>query len=248
MDAIEKIKDFWPEWTIEGPLGRGSYGKVYSASRSDAGKKYYSAIKVMTIPSGEEEIEQVRAEGLDEQSTREYFREIVQGCIQEITMMMDYRGTANIVNVEDYKVIEHTDSIGWDIFIRMEKLLCLKEIMKKRTLTEEETVNLGINISTALIDCEMDDVIHRDIKPANIFLHPKTGVYKLGECPVRGRTTIWPRRSLPQIHMIRLSISMRSDLSCTGYAMKTRVLLSTSAAGHFGRQMRNARMACVSPG
>ena len=62
MDAIEKIKDFWPEWTIEGPLGRGSYGKVYSASRSDAGKKYYSAIKVMTIPSGEEEIEQVRAE------------------------------------------------------------------------------------------------------------------------------------------------------------------------------------------
>ena len=114
MDAIEKIKDFWPEWTIEGPLGRGSYGKVYSASRSDAGKKYYSAIKVMTIPSGEEEIEQVRAEGLDEQSTREYFREIVQGCIQEITMMMDYRGTANIVNVEDYKVIEHTDSIGWD--------------------------------------------------------------------------------------------------------------------------------------
>ena len=59
MDAIEKIKDFWPEWTIEGPLGRGSYGKVYSASRSDAGKKYYSAIKVMTIPSGEEEIEQV---------------------------------------------------------------------------------------------------------------------------------------------------------------------------------------------
>ena len=155
MDAIEKIKDFWPEWTIEGPLGRGSYGKVYSASRSDAGKKYYSAIKVMTIPSGEEEIEQVRAEGLDEQSTREYFREIVQGCIQEITMMMDYRGTANIVNVEDYKVIEHTDSIGWDIFIRMEKLLCLKEIMKKRTLTEEETVNLGINISTALIDCEV---------------------------------------------------------------------------------------------
>ena len=187
MDAIEKIKDFWPEWTIEGPLGRGSYGKVYSASRSDAGKKYYSAIKVMTIPSGEEEIEQVRAEGLDEQSTREYFREIVQGCIQEITMMMDYRGTANIVNVEDYKVIEHTDSIGWDIFIRMEKLLCLKEIMKKRTLTEEETVNLGINISTALIDCEMDDVIHRDIKPANIFLHPKTGVYKLGDFGIATR-------------------------------------------------------------
>ena len=187
MDAIEKTREFWPEWTIEEALGRGSYGKVYSASRSDAGKKYYSAIKVMTIPSGEEEIELVRAEGLDEQSTREYFREIVQGCIQEITMMMDYRGTANIVNVEDYKVVEHTDSIGWDIFIRMERLLCLKEIMKTRFLSEDETINLGIDISTALIDCEMDDVIHRDIKPANIFLHPKTGVYKLGDFGIATR-------------------------------------------------------------
>ena len=187
MDAIEKTREFWPEWTVEEALGRGSYGKVYSASRSDAGKKYYSAIKVMTIPAGEEEIELVRAEGLDEQSTREYFREIVQGCIQEITMMMDYRGTANIVNVEDYKVVEHTESIGWDIFIRMERLLCLKEIMKNRFLTEEETINLGIDISTALIDCEMDEVIHRDIKPANIFLHPKTNVYKLGDFGIATR-------------------------------------------------------------
>ena len=187
MDAFERIKEYWPEWTIEGALGRGSYGTVYSASRSDAGKTYYSAIKVMTIPSGEEEIEQVRAEGLDEQSTREYFREIVQGCIQEINMMMDYRGTANIVNVEDYKVIEHTDSIGWDIFIRMERLICLKEIMKERTLTEDETVNLGIDISTALIACEMDDVIHRDIKPANIFLHSRTGIYKLGDFGIATR-------------------------------------------------------------
>ena len=187
MDAIEKIKDFWPEWTIEGPLGRGSYGKVYSAARSDAGKKYYSAIKVMTIPGGEEEIDQVRAEGLSEQSVREYFREIVQGCIQEISMMMDYRGTANIVNVEDYKVIEHTDSIGWDIFIRMERLICLKEIMKNRQLAEEEIISLGIDISTALIDCQMDGVIHRDIKPANIFLHPKTGAYKLGDFGIATR-------------------------------------------------------------
>ena len=187
MEAIEKIKDFWPDWNIEELLGRGSYGKVFSAARSDAGKKYYSAIKVMTIPASPEEIELVRAEGLDEKSTREYFHEIVQGCIQEITMMMDYRGTANIVNVEDYKVIEHKDSIGWDIFIRMERLLCLKEIMKLRRLEEDEIIDLGIGISAALIDCETDDVIHRDIKPANIFLHQKTGVYKLGDFGIATR-------------------------------------------------------------
>ena len=187
MEAIEKIKEFWPDWNIEELIGSGSYGKVFSAARSDAGKKYYSAIKVMTIPADPEEIELVRAEGLDEKSTREYFHEIVQGCIQEITMMMDYRGTANIVNVEDYKVIEHKDSIGWDIFIRMERLLCLKEIMKLRRLEEDEIIDLGIGISAALIDCETDDVIHRDIKPANIFLHQKTGVYKLGDFGIATR-------------------------------------------------------------
>ena len=187
MEAIEKIKEFWPDWNIEELIGSGSYGKVFSAARSDAGKKYYSAIKVMTIPADPEEIELVRAEGLDEKSTREYFHEIVQGCIQEITMMMDYRGTANIVNVEDYKVIEHKDSIGWDIFIRMERLLCLKEIMKRRRLEEDEIIDLGIGISAALIDCETDDVIHRDIKPANIFLHQKTGAYKLGDFGIATR-------------------------------------------------------------
>lgn len=40
-------------------------------------------------------------------------------------------------------------------------------------MSEDEIIQLGIDISNALIACHRGD-IHRDIKPANIFLHEIT--------------------------------------------------------------------------
>ena len=64
----------WPEWKIIEKIGEGSFGKVYKAQRTERGKSFYSAIKIINIPGSQSELNSVRSETGDEQSTRQYFR------------------------------------------------------------------------------------------------------------------------------------------------------------------------------
>ena len=69
----------------------------------------------------------MRSESGDEKSVRGYFENLVEECIQEVSTMEYFRGNSDIVSVEDYKVMEYLDEIGWDIFIRMEYLTSFME-------------------------------------------------------------------------------------------------------------------------
>ena len=56
------------EWELVRLIGQGSYGRVFEAHREDFGTTYKSAIKIMTIPQSQSEVESAMAEGMDEQS------------------------------------------------------------------------------------------------------------------------------------------------------------------------------------
>ena len=60
----------WPEWEITEKIGEGSFGKVYKAQRTEKGKTFYSAIKIITIPSSQSELNSIRSETSNEQSAR----------------------------------------------------------------------------------------------------------------------------------------------------------------------------------
>ena len=177
---IEKLKQVWPEWTIEKQLGKGSYGIVYKAVRRDHNLVSYAAIKVISIPQDPSEIDSLRSEGLDLNGTRTYLQEIVNSFVGEIQLMESLKGVQNIVNVEDYKVVEKTGEIGWDIFIRMELLTPFNAYVSDKKLSEADVIMLGIDICTALEICSKRNIIHRDVKPENIFVND-FGYFKLGD-------------------------------------------------------------------
>ena len=170
----------WPEWKIVEKIGEGSFGKVYKACRTEQGTTFYSAIKVITIPSNQGELSSVRSESPNEQSVKEYFQGLVDECIQEVSTMEYFRGNSYVVSVEDYKVVEYLDDIGWDIFIRMEYLTSFMEYCAEKPLKEEDVIRLGINLCKALEYCQCQNIIHRDIKPENIFVS-RFGEFKLGD-------------------------------------------------------------------
>ena len=169
----------WPEWKITEKIGEGSFGKVYKACRSEQGTTFYSAIKVITIPSNPGELSSVRSESPNEQSVKEYFQGLVDECIQEVSTMEYFRGNSHVVSVEDYKVVEYLDDIGWDIYIRMEYLTSFMEYCAGRALSEDDVIRLGIDLCKALEYCQCQNIIHRDIKPENIFVS-RFGEFKLG--------------------------------------------------------------------
>lgn len=170
----------WPEWRIVEKIGEGSFGKVYKAERCERGRSFYSAIKIITIPSSQSELNSVRSETTDEKSTREYFQNLVEECIQEVSTMEYFRGNSHVVSVEDFKVVEYLDVIGWDIYIRMEYLTSFIDYCTGKSLSEDEVVRLGIDLCKTLQYCRKLNIIHRDIKPENIFVS-RFGDFKLGD-------------------------------------------------------------------
>ena len=170
----------WPEWELIEKIGEGSFGKVYKAKRTERGRSFYSAIKIISIPASKGELDSVRSEMNNEQSTREYFRNLVEDCIQEIYTMEHFCGNSHVVSFEDFKVVEYLEEIGWDISIRMEYLTSFMDYCTGKELTEKEVIKLGCDLAMALIYCRKLNIIHRDVKPENIFVS-RFGDFKLGD-------------------------------------------------------------------
>ncbi len=170
----------WPEWKIISKAGEGSYGRVYKAERSEHGHSFFSAIKIISIPESREELNSVLSETGDEEAARQYFENVMEECLREISTMENFRGNSYVVAVEDFKVVEYLDEIGWDIFIRMEYLQSFQDYLSGKSFDEQQTLKLGIDLCRALSYCEKLHIIHRDIKPENIFVS-RFGDFKLGD-------------------------------------------------------------------
>ena len=177
---LEKLKRVWPEWEIIEKIGEGAFGEVFRAVRNDLAGTTYAAIKAICIPKDEDEIEELKAEGLTLDQSYTYLKQVVKDYTHEIKLMDSVKGYTNIVSIDDYRIVESDDQMMWYIFIRME---LLTPLVKKATLvefTEEDIIRAGIDLCTALDVCRKKNIVHRDIKPQNIFVNDD-GDYKLGD-------------------------------------------------------------------
>ncbi|MCR5011621.1 MAG: protein kinase [Lachnospiraceae bacterium] len=184
MDT-EYYKGFEPifgSWSIQRLIGEGSFGKVFEIEKNELGIKFRSALKAITIPQSESDVNSARADGMDDESISLYYKSFVEDFSKECSIMSQLKGHTNIVSFEDTQIIEHKDSIGWDIFIRMELLTPLNNHLRSinSSMTRNDVIKLGIDLCNALVLCEKKNIIHRDIKPENIFLSDN-GDYKLGD-------------------------------------------------------------------
>lgn len=180
-NKIEKLlSDVWPDWQIDKKIGQGATGTVYKAFRKEQDVQFCSAIKVISIPEDSSEVEGLRYEGYTKEQTRTYLKEIVHSVIDEVKMLSSLRGAPNIVQIEDYKVLNIKNEDKWIIFIRMELLTPLNEYICDKDFTEADIIKLGVDVCKALTLCSKKGIIHRDIKPENIFVN-EFGDYKIGD-------------------------------------------------------------------
>ena len=180
MENFESIRLPWPDWKIVKYLGGGAYGKVYEIERNNSGIQEKAAVKIVSRPKEESELEVDYQNGYDRESIAVKYTEILQEYKNEYKLMKELQGQSNIVSCDDFAIEENPDGIGGKIYIRMELLTPLQKVTKERLLSEEEVIKLGKDICKALILCESRNIIHRDIKPDNIMIS-KFGDYKLGD-------------------------------------------------------------------
>ena len=180
MENFENIRLPWTDWKIVKYLGGGAYGKVYEIERNVSGVQEKAALKIVSRPKDDNEIDDYYANGYDQESIIASYENEIRDYVQEYRLMKELQGQSNIVSCDDFTVVPHENGIGGDIFIRMELLTSLQQILKDRMLSIEEIIKLGKDISRALILCESKNIIHRDIKPVNIMVS-QFGDFKLGD-------------------------------------------------------------------
>ena len=170
MEDLEKIRLPWSDWKIVKYLGGGAYGKVYEIERNNSGIQEKAAVKIVSRPKEESELEVDYQNGYDRESIAVKYTEILQEYKNEYKLMKELQGQSNIVSCDDFAIEENPDGIGGKIYIRMELLTPLQKVTKERLLSEKEVIKLGKDICKALILCESRNIIHRDIKPQNIII------------------------------------------------------------------------------
>ena len=74
---MERRYSGWSEWELMEKVGEGAFGKVYRARRVEGSREFYSAIKIITIPGSDAEINELGMEGMSESSIYTYFQGVV---------------------------------------------------------------------------------------------------------------------------------------------------------------------------
>lgn len=174
----EQLNTIWPGWVLVRKLGQGSYGGVYEIQRTlPGGRTERSAMKKISIPKSQDEIELLLAKSVPEQSITEHYRQQMQKLVGEYTMMRELDACPNIVTSQDLNC--QPNGYGWDIYFRMELLRPLKQVLDGQ-YREMDVLQIGMDICSALKECETINIIHRDIKPENILVSA-SGEFKLGD-------------------------------------------------------------------
>ena len=176
---MNNINAIWPGWETVRLIGRGSFGAVYEIQRNVFGDVEKAALKVISIPQSPSDIDEMYSEGYDEESITGAFQSHLKRIVAEYSLMRKMNGSANVVNCDDIRCVQHDNGIGWDIFIKMELLTPLIKAVPGE-ITEETVQKLARDICTALNLCKKHSIVHRDIKPQNIFLSDN-GDFKLGD-------------------------------------------------------------------
>lgn len=139
-----------------------------------------AALKVLRVPESDLEIEQIELLGMSHEDTGGFYEKQVAAIRNEIRIMQKFVGNSHLVSYEDYVIRKRPESIGWDIYIRMELLTALPDYVEQHPLDEQTTLKMALDISEGLRDCHERGIIHRDIKPQNVFV-TEEGRFKLGD-------------------------------------------------------------------
>lgn len=105
----------------------------------------------------------------------------------KICQEMDYlskisseSGNRFVITYYDYKVVESSDKLQYDLYIRMDYLTSLQQVYDEGNLTIRDLLIIGTDICDSLEWCHQNNKVHNNINLNNIFIN-RNDRYMLGD-------------------------------------------------------------------
>ena len=151
----EEIPEFVGPYKIEGPLGVGGMGRVYSARH-----------KVLNIPV----------------AIKVFFRDVTEKPASAKRFIQEARLAASIEHINLVRVMECGNDQDDHPYYVMEKMSSsiLLEMKKNGNYSERGAIDIGESVARGMSVAHHHGIIHRDLKPDNIMVSVD-GLYKVGD-------------------------------------------------------------------
>ena len=178
--TIEQLNRLCPDYHFTKELGRGSFGTVYAAESANTLSDRHYAVKLITIPSGPEALKSPPYLGRTPQEQQRFIEEEVIRCLREAEIVISMDSCPNILTVYAARTISLEQAPMQAVLIFMERALRLDDYLLDDMVPVAEYRRIGIDLCTALAECESRQIVHRDIKPDNVFV-TENGTCMLGD-------------------------------------------------------------------
>ena len=170
---------YWPGWATIRCIGRGNYGTVYTIQRTVDGQAEKGVMKLLSFPPYESEIQMLLGYGYDQQEAIDYYTKYLNELLENYGRLQTVMDCPHLVKCHELRYDPQKGDIGWDIYIRMERLTLFQDAYPQ-DVSQELVFKAGKQLCQALIASHSVSVIHRDINPTCIFVDDN-GNFKLGD-------------------------------------------------------------------
>lgn len=178
--TIEQLNQLCPDYVFTKELGRGSFGTVYAAKSTDRNCDLHYAVKLITIPASPEILKNPPFSEKTLEQQKCIIDEEVRHCLQEADIVMSMDSCPYILPVYETRTIPLEPAPTQAILIFMKEATRLDDYLLDNMAQDTDYRQVGIDLCSALAECESRHIIHKDIKPDNVFV-TENGTCMLGD-------------------------------------------------------------------
>lgn len=162
MAKFIKLPEELKSWKINSTLSEGKGGGFYKISKKDYDGTTINA-KLLNISVKDDDYDSEHIDFIEDEAG---FLQTVSRC-------------GNYFNYIDILVSNKPTKEKIDLYIITEELPSLAQILETKQFSEEEIVDFGIQLSSALETLEAKNIFHGNLTPDNIYV-TNDGTYKIG--------------------------------------------------------------------
>lgn len=140
------------------------------AMKNETDEKYI--VKVISLPASQSQMDAMLLSGAfsDEDSALRYFKELVDGVVQEVDILEKLAEVEGFLPYTDCQVVPMESGKGYEIYLLSSYKRSLLKHFKRHSFTHLDALNLGLDLCAALSVCRRNGYLYVDLKPSNIFV------------------------------------------------------------------------------